>query len=101
MDGFPQTIFSFMTKEREHFYVSRRDLNKYFKAGRQELTFLLKEERFQFVKDANPFFKKHLGFIYLFDKKVDYVFADHEIKAYKIEIYNKIKFLFFKIKYDL
>lgn len=49
----------------------------------------------------NPLLKKHFGFTYHFDKTVQYPFVDYEIKAYKIEIYNKTKFLFFKIKYEL
>lgn len=101
MVGFQQTTFSFMTKKREYFHVSWRELKKYIQAGKHELVFRLKEERFHFKRHMNPLLKKHFGFTYHFDKTVQYPLVDYEIKAYKIEIYNKTKFLFFKIKYEL
>lgn len=90
-----------MTKQREYFHISWREMKKYIEAGKQELVFRLKEDRFRFKRHMNPFLKKHFGFTYHFDKTVQYPFVDYEIKAYKIEIYDKIKFLFFKLKYEL
>lgn len=93
-----------MVNQREHFFISWRELRKYTEAGKEELAFKLKEERFYCLKDSNRFFKKHLGFTYHFDKNIKDIVHPaykYEIKMYKIEIYNKSKFLCFKLKYDL
>jgi hypothetical protein len=84
-----------MTSEKDHFYIDWQTLRKYIRFGKEELAFLLKEDRFLNIKNCTPYFKKHLGFIY--SRKQNMLGPDY----LKIEIYNKAKFLFFKLKYGL
>jgi hypothetical protein len=84
-----------MTIEKEFFLINWQVLQKYIKFGRQELAFKFKDDRFLNVRNCNPYFKKHVGFTYSRSKNLngyDYI---------KIEIHNKVKFLFFKLKYGL
>lgn len=103
--GFHAMIFSFMNKQKEFFFLDGwLNLHKYVKHGKEELCFLLKDERFLMVKNLNPYFRKHLGFIYSaagWHPEPNSSNACRKIERYKIEIYNKSKFLFFKLKYSL
>lgn len=103
--GFHAMIFSFMNKQKDFFFIDGwLDLHKYIKYGKEELCFILKNERFLMVRNLNPYFKKHLGFMYSsVGWELDPSTSNkcRKIEKYKIEIYNKSKFLFFKLKYSL
>jgi hypothetical protein len=84
-----------MTVEKEFFFISWQTLTKYIKFGREELVFKFKDDRFFSVRNCNPYFKKHIGFSYSRQKN------EYGSDYLKIEIHNKAKFSFFKLKYGL
>lgn len=94
------------TKTLERYFISVTEYSKYIKYGKEELAFLLNDERFLSLKNCNHKFKKHLGFI-LELIKVPAPVLPKELHlfdlVYKntVVIYDKQKLMLFKIKYGI
>jgi len=82
----------------ESYTITNLEELKYLKYGRQELSFILNDDRFLACRSISNKFKKHLGFT------AEHIRVPREESycyEHRIVIHNKKKLMLFRIKYGL
>jgi hypothetical protein len=89
-----------MDTKHETYDITNSEDHRYLRCGKQELAFILNDERFLTHRDCSNKFKKHLGFTLEF-VKVPNPESGHYTYQHRVVIHDKQKLMLFKVKYGL